>query len=71
MEAVILQNRVELYFDELQELGINAMEVSSTVLSLSIEEKVKFIERAKARGFTVGKNSSAPAVRRGGWPQTR
>src|SRR5262249_233620 len=53
MEAAIHQRCVEPYFDELQELGISAMEVSSTVLSLSVEEKVKFIERAKARGFTV------------------
>ena len=53
MEAAIHQRCVEPYLDELQELGINTMEVSSTVLSLNIEEKVKFIEKAKARGFTV------------------
>ena len=52
-EAAVMQGCVERYLDELQELGINAMEVSSTVLSLNIEEKVKFIEKANARGFTV------------------
>jgi phosphosulfolactate synthase len=70
MEAAIYQRCVEPYFDELQELGINAMEVSSTVLSLSIAEKVKFIERARARGFTVFAEIGKKLIGAGG-PEAR
>jgi phosphosulfolactate synthase len=53
MEAAVMQNCVERFFDELENLGINAMEVSSTVLPMTIEQKITLIEKAKARGFTV------------------
>ncbi len=52
-EAVIRQGCVEQFLDELQELGISVVEVSSTVLSLTIGQKVMMIQKARERGFTV------------------
>lgn len=52
-EAVIKQRRLDEFLDELMVLGIHTMEVSSTVSSLSVNEKVGAIEKAKQRGFTV------------------
>jgi phosphosulfolactate synthase len=48
-----MQDCVEPYFAELENLGICAMEVSSTIPSLRLDRKITLIENAIARGFTV------------------
>src|SRR5262245_10383708 len=52
-EAATLQGCLEAFFDELQELGINVLEVSSTFTSLTLSQKVESIRKARQRGFTV------------------
>ena len=53
METAVMQDCVEPFFDELQNLGIDALEVSSAVSAFTIEKKIALIEEARARGFTV------------------
>jgi phosphosulfolactate synthase len=52
-EAVIKQRRLDEFLDELAHLGIQTMEVSSTVSAMKLDEKTAAIQRAKQRGFTV------------------
>ena len=65
-EAVIKQGRVDEFLKELDAMGINTMEVSSTVLSLTLEEKVKTIRKARERGFTVFAEVGKKLIRAGG-----
>jgi len=51
-EAVIAQGCVDPFLDELQVLGIEVMEVSSTVLPLTLEQKVQLIRKGRAKGLT-------------------
>lgn len=53
VEGAIRQACLDPFLDELQELGINIVEVSSTHLAMGIGQKASVIENAKRRGFTV------------------
>jgi phosphosulfolactate synthase len=72
MEAALMQDCVEPFFDELQNLGIDALEVSSAVSALTIGQKIALIEKARARGFTVfakvGKKTIGAAGSQSGMP---
>jgi len=69
-EVAILQNSLGSFFDELHRLNIVAMEVSSTVLPLTVDEKAKLIEKARGQGFTVFAEVGKKLIGQGG-PKTR
>lgn len=52
-EVAVRQGCVELLWQESQELGIGVIEVSSTHLPWTVEEKVKMVKKAQEAGFLV------------------
>ncbi len=52
-EMAVLSNAVEQTFETLAELGFTAVECSENIIPLARNEKVKYIEMAKAAGLKV------------------
>lgn len=53
LEIACHQNRLDLFFDYCQDIGIELIEVSNGVLPMTLEEKSEIIRRARALGFRV------------------
>lgn len=52
-EMAVLSNVVQRTFDTLARLGFTAVECSENMIPLTLEEKVKYIQMAKAAGLKV------------------
>jgi phosphosulfolactate synthase len=52
-EIAVHQGCVERLWEQVRELGINVIEVSTTHLSWTVEQKVDLVHKARQSGFTV------------------
>jgi phosphosulfolactate synthase len=53
VETAIMQNKVEPLLNELKNMGCTGLEISDSLISLTVEQKIKMIELAKGYGFRV------------------
>ena len=70
-EVAARQGCVELLWEEAQDLGIGVIEVSSTHLRLTVEEKVNVVKRAKEAGFVVFVEVGKKRIGEAGGPTER
>jgi len=70
-EIAVHQGCVERLWDQVMELGIQVMEVSTTHLSCTMAQKVDWVRKAKQRGFTVFVEIGKKRIGAPGGPKAR